>query len=311
LGKNQRAILKICKIKWFPHQPKQIVQRRNTVGYIPSASHCSSIFRADDNVHWHVLFIDTKNGVILSWDCVLHLNGCNTYRGLVQIALATNISNCESTTMAELIEKIPLFPLGIVLFPGSFYPLHIFEEKYKTLVNKCINENTYFGVNLINSDKMFNVGCTAKIAKVLAKFDDGRMDVMISGGRRYSMHSVNEHEKPYYTANVEYFDDIDSTQIDPDLFDECVGMYNKVMEVIYNGEGELFLQHTYAGEANLSFLMAQKAGLTINQKQDILEMRSENQRLKYLHSHLGSVIPKIREAEQIQKVISMDGYFRP
>ncbi|MBX7155367.1 MAG: LON peptidase substrate-binding domain-containing protein [Bacteriodetes bacterium] len=213
--------------------------------------------------------------------------------------------------MAEMIEKIPLFPLSIVLFPGSFYPLHIFEDKYKELINTCIQESTYFGINLVNSNKMFNVGCTAKVAKVLVKFDDGRMDIMISGGRRYALQTLHEQEKTYLTAHVEYFDDNDTTPIDPQLFDECVEMYNKVMEVIYNGEGELFLQHTYAGEANLSFLMAQKAGLQANQKQDLLEMRSENERLTYLHTHLSGVIPRIKEAEQIQKLISMDGYFRP
>lgn len=213
--------------------------------------------------------------------------------------------------MSSITEKIGIFPLGLVMFPGSFLQLHIFEERYKELINFSLNQNSYFGINLVDSSRLHNVGCTARVVEVLNRYDDGRLDIVVAGGRRYVLNQVFEQEKAYYTANVEYFDDNNIGEIDANLFDECVEMYNKIIEVVFHGDGELTLQHSPAGEANLSFLMAQKAGLSLEQKQELLEMRDENQRLTFLHRHMKEILPKIQQAEHIQRVVMSDGYFVP
>ena len=211
--------------------------------------------------------------------------------------------------MTSLTEKIGLFPLNMVLFPASYMPLHIFEDRYKELINTCLVNKTYFGINLVLENNMSRVGATARVVELLHKYDDGRMDVVISGGRRYQLLSVDDKEKSFLTGTVEYFDDNDPALINDNLFDECVTMYNKIVDVVFHGEGELTLQHSAGANSNFSFLMAQKAGLQLQQKQSLLEMRDENSRLEYLFHHLQELLPKINQAEQVQNVIKADGYF--
>jgi Lon protease-like protein len=72
---------------------------------------------------------------------------------------------------------IPLFPLGVVLLPEMILPLHIFEERYKTMIGQCLDQDEEFGIVYFNGKKMEEVGCTARILKVLKRYDDGRMDI--------------------------------------------------------------------------------------------------------------------------------------
>ena len=91
---------------------------------------------------------------------------------------------------------IGIFPLNIVLFPGSSYPLHIFEGRYKQLIGEVVAARGEFGINLVlvEDGKMFQVGCGAKVSEVVRTYDDGKMDIIVSGTERYI---VNE----YFTGN--------------------------------------------------------------------------------------------------------------
>ena len=211
--------------------------------------------------------------------------------------------------MSLATEKIGLFPLNMVLFPTSVIPLHIFEDRYKELINKCLKDRSYFGINLVIESSLSRVGCTARVVEKLHEYDDGKMDIVVSGGRRYHLHSVDEKEQAYLVGHVEYFDDDPPSLLNENLFDECVTMYNKIVEVVFNGDGELALQHSAGSNYNFSFLMAQKAGLQLQQKQALLEMVDENSRLEFLYHHFQDLLPKINQAEQIQTVIKSDGYF--
>ena len=188
-------------------------------------------------------------------------------------------------------------------------PLHIFEDRYKELINTCLEKNIYFGINLVLENNMCRVGCTARVVDVLHRYDDGRMDIVVAGGRRYQTNAVDENENSFLTANVDYFDDNEPQLLNENLFDECVTMYNKIIEVVFHDEGELMLQHAAGVNSNFSFLMAQKAGLQLQQKQSLLEMRDENSRLEFLYRHMQEILPKINQAEQVQSVIKSDGYF--
>ncbi len=104
--------------------------------------------------------------------------------------------------------EIPLFPLNVVLFPGMPLPLHIFEDRYKTMIADCIRENRPFGVVMIEEDsaafgepaKPVVIGCTAEIAQV-QPLDEGRMFIMTVGRERFRIVRL-EYDKPYLVGTV-------------------------------------------------------------------------------------------------------------
>lgn len=206
-------------------------------------------------------------------------------------------------------DKLGLFPLGIVLFPESVIPLHIFEERYKLLINQCYSENTRFGINLMSDEKIHNVGCSAEVSDVMKKYSDGKLDVIAVGDKRYKLNNFTEGQKPYYIGDVEYFED-EETEIDSDLLNKCINFYNQIAHKISTIKVKP-IKYNDLNTLKPSFLIAQKSGLALLQKQQMLEMTSENKRLEFLFNHLSGLFPVIDEAETITKIIKYDGYIKP
>ncbi len=198
--------------------------------------------------------------------------------------------------------------MSIVLFPGSSYPLHIFESRYKTLVNETLEQGSGFGINLVEDGRMSPVGCIAHVEKVVKRYDDGRMDIIVSGTERYTITGYRSGEKPYLMAETDPFDDVD-TDVNYDLLDSTIKLYNQLVESVY-GEAEEPLETTDWVSGGGSFRVAQKAGLDLTVRQNLLEMRSEQERLTVLKEYLEELLPKIREMEKIQSIIRNDGYLR-
>jgi ATP-dependent Lon protease len=201
-----------------------------------------------------------------------------------------------------------LFPLNIVLFPGSSYPLHIFESRYKQLIRESIDTNSEFGINLVESSRMFDVGCRASVTTVFREYDDGRMDIVVTGTERYTVTSSRAGEKLYLVGETEPLTDTEPKP-DPQLLATTVGLYNQLVESVY-GEAEELLKPAEWMWGGASFRMAQKSGLDLVVRQQLLEMRSENERLQFLHTYLTDLVPKVRELEKIQALIRNDGYVR-
>lgn len=203
--------------------------------------------------------------------------------------------------------NIGLFPLSIVLFPNSYYNLHIFEDRYKKLIKDSINNDTFFGINYVYNTKMYDVGCTAKVDKVLKEYEDGKVDIMVKGVERYYLEKFIEGERTYYTGDVKTFDD-GNEYLDSNLAIECIEQFNEMISNIKIASiGTLSM--TSASDKYLSFLIAQKAGFTGLQKQELLEMTSETKRLLFIKNHLKNILPNLKKAEQIDRVIMNDGYF--
>lgn len=207
------------------------------------------------------------------------------------------------------VEKIGLFPLSIVVFPESSLPLHIFEPRYKQLVARSLEDGVVFGINLVDSSKLYPSGCTAEITEIFRRYPDGRMDVAVTGRKRYELRALYEGDEPYYTGMVEYFDDRPE-ELDTALRTTTIDMYNELIRIVYpHSHSELLIEDDVYG--NVSFFMAQKSGLDINNKQQMLEMRSENDRLRMLHTILEATLPELRRKEKIQQIIMNDGYLPP
>jgi ATP-dependent Lon protease len=205
-------------------------------------------------------------------------------------------------------ETIGLLPLSIVLFPGSSYPLHIFESRYKVLVNEVMGQGGDFGINLVEDGRMFPIGCRAHVEKVVKRYDDGRMDIVVSGTERYQITGYRSGEKPYLMADTDPFEDVDS-DFEYDLLSATIALYNQLVESVY-GEAEEPLEAADWVSGGASFRIAQKAGLDLSVRQNLLEMRAEGDRLRFLKDYLDELLPKIREMEKIQSIIRNDGYLR-
>ncbi|MCZ6775803.1 MAG: LON peptidase substrate-binding domain-containing protein [Ignavibacteria bacterium] len=202
-------------------------------------------------------------------------------------------------------EPLPLFPLQVVLFPNSALSLHIFEERYKVLINECVSDNKELGIILVNESKMSEIGCTATVKDVLQKYEDGRLDIVVQGGRRYKLYRYDYDLAPYTVGFVQYLENSDEP-VDPPLAQETIELFNKLVSVVYRQKFEPVPLDIRSDD--LSFLLAQKAGMSLNQRQGLLELVSENKRLQMLRGYFVDVIPKLAQLEEVERIIRSDGY---
>ncbi|NQW30284.1 MAG: LON peptidase substrate-binding domain-containing protein [Ignavibacteria bacterium] len=202
--------------------------------------------------------------------------------------------------------SLGLFPLNLVLFPDTTIPIHIFEPRYIALINECMEFGLEFGINLVEKGRLFPVGCSAKVVNVTDEFDDGRLDIIVQGMRRFNLVNLNETSQTYATGTAEELED-DVELLDGDLLERCSLIYNNVVDLVYGSVGFRFDADTMHDNA-ASFFMAPKSGLSLDQKQALIEMTSENQRLEVLLNHLTEIIPTVRQAETLNRIIRSDGY---
>ncbi len=207
------------------------------------------------------------------------------------------------------IERIPVFPLGVVLFPASRIPLHIFEDRYKRLCLNVLKQKGIFGINFIEDQNMHSVGCAARIAEVTKRYPDGKLDIVTEGVRRYEVIKFEQGEPNELSyAQIQWIDD------DPEIRDEAlavevIGLFNELCEVAYKGTVEMIDASMWKSEPmQPSFAVAQKSGLSPEQRQTLLLVKSENQRLEVLKKHLIDLLPRVRDIELINDLIRNDGY---
>lgn len=202
-------------------------------------------------------------------------------------------------------ETIDLFPLNIALFPDSSLPLHIFEPRYKALINSCFRNRTLFGINLTESGKLCEIGCAASVSDIVKRYSDGRLDIVITGEARFRLKHFKETESGYFTGEIEYLPDISEiTRFN--VVAECVGHYNRIMRTAFPKSSVSVAE--VAAKKYPSYFLAEKSGLSLSQKQLLLESRSENHRLQILSRHFDEIESGALGGEVIRKIIDCDGY---
>lgn len=207
--------------------------------------------------------------------------------------------------VAEVV--IPLFPLGVVLLPEMPLPLHIFEERYKLMIGKCLEEDREFGIVYFDGAQVKNVGCTARILKVMRRYDDGKMDIMTIGEKRFYIREIHE-TKAYLEATIVYFDD-DSTQADTgvgELAEEGIRLLKQV-NLLSGKQGDSFVVDA-SNHKVVSFLISSSEGFTLGEKQEFLEMTSSYERLKKGIKSLRKVIERIKITKEIKNLIGGNGH---
>lgn len=199
--------------------------------------------------------------------------------------------------------RLPLFPLELVLYPHQRLQLHIFEDRYKEMTARCLARNEPFGVVYVNEGKMADVGSMAWIRRVLARYEDGRMDVQVEGRDRFRVLHLY-YQEVYITADVETMDE-PAEPLNSDEKERAITQHMRLLEL----SGQRVRPSIYQHLSDVSFVLAENAGLTTDQKQQVLEMRSENERLSFLTGHFESILPHVQELEQIRRKIKSNGHF--
>jgi ATP-dependent Lon protease len=203
----------------------------------------------------------------------------------------------------DLPERIPLFPLGIVLYPGEPVPLHIFEPRYREMVRVCLDEDLPFGIVHVSEEALAEVGCTARIRRVLTRYDDGRLDIMALGEERFRIVEIHR-DRPYLTAEVEPFGPERAEPVDAVARERVITQHMKLLEMA----GETIRPAVYERARWVSFVVAQNAGLEVDQKQRLLEMRSENERVAFLIGHFRTLLKRVARAQRLRKLSQGDGH---
>jgi len=202
--------------------------------------------------------------------------------------------------------KIPIFPLALVIFPNSKYPLHIFEERYKKLINKCLAEKTGFGIVSRIGESVSEVGVYVDILNVIKIYASGEMDIVIKGKWRFKRINFEMHSDGYYLSDVKKITDKES-DFDYDLFSNLKDRVKEMLKLVNFNLNQSFWDTL--DRSNLkSFKIAEKSGLSILQQQELLILQSENKRLNYLLDHFEKLEEKLEENKMIKEIILGDGY---
>jgi Lon protease-like protein len=197
--------------------------------------------------------------------------------------------------------RIPLFPLDTVLFPGMALPLHIFEDRYREMIGECMTEEKPFGVVRAEQEQMALIGCTAKIVRVLERYQDGRLDILCKGARRFEIEALDE-SRSFLQAEVDFFEDNGDDSTRPQR-EECAalhfetmtlaGMTGSVMHLDLNGP--------------VAFQLADALPSDLGFKQLLLGSRSDADRTEKLRDFYCEVLPKLRGMAQSATMGSHDG----
>lgn len=190
---------------------------------------------------------------------------------------------------------LPLFPLSVVLLPSHELPLHIFEDRYKEMIGGVIREQGEFGVVLAGSSGIAATGCTATVQQVVNEYEDGRMDIMTVGRRRFIVRSLNQ-DLAYLRGEVEFFDDEDSVA-PPDLRRRAASLRAGIEPA----------DDTDPGDPLLSFRLAR--GIEdMMLRQQLLMSRSEQERLRRLVEFLPVYSERVRHGERLRGLAQQNGH---
>src|SRR5438094_380307 len=121
-------------------------------------------------------------------------------------------------------ELLPLFPLDLVLLPHTNLPLHIFEPRYKEMIGDCLRNGWEFGMLAVHDQSVTAFGCTASITKVLERFPDGRMNIIVRGQRRFEISELND-PKSYLRGTPESVHDDPAALPSSDLLERSMALY--------------------------------------------------------------------------------------
>ncbi len=197
--------------------------------------------------------------------------------------------------------EIGLFPLELVLLPSERVPLHIFEDRYKELIGECIAGEAEFGLILEDGDGLRRVGTRTAVLELVHTFDDGRMNVLVEGRRRFRIVQSTEG-RSFRTAEVEPFED-DEGADDSAAAERALEVFRRLVAVAEADE----VDEPEAAGAPLSYQLAARVDFGHELKQELLEIRSERARLDRLTELLERAAEALAREREVRDRASGNG----
>lgn len=207
--------------------------------------------------------------------------------------------------MAEIVERFPLFPLGLVLLPRETVPLHIFDERYKTMIGECLEQEREFGVLWLSDDGLREVGCAAAIPRVLERADDGRLNILSEGTRPFRLLRRVE-ELAYPAGDVELLEDLPPAGADPGAAATARERYADLVDRATDSRPE-----PEDLEELDAYGMAATVDLSHGAKQELLELRDEEARLRRVRELFDLTLARLDYAERAGEIARTNGRARP
>ncbi|MEN7546762.1 LON peptidase substrate-binding domain-containing protein [Rapidithrix thailandica] len=200
---------------------------------------------------------------------------------------------------------LPLFPLNIVVFPQESLHLHIFESRYKQLIQDCIEGEHSFGIPVYFDNKLREYGTEIHVDKIVNTYEDGRMDIVVRGERVFRVINwINPIKNKLYAGGEVEFITLEEDASWPER-EELLAVAEELFELLQLPEQELTNESGF-----LSFRIAHFVGFSLQEEFQLLTYKSEHQRIQVLLKHLSQTLPLIKEWERVRAIAQMNGHFR-
>ena len=200
---------------------------------------------------------------------------------------------------------IPIFPLGIVVYPGEELNLHIFEPRYKELINDCNNSKKMFGIPPVIHNKVAEMGTLVEITEITQVYNNGEMDIKTKGVKVFRILEVIKTlpDKLYSGAIVNYPDNKEKGN--KILLQTVIKAVRKLHNIL-----KINKEFKKPDTTLCSYDIAHHAGLNLEEEYELLQLLHEVQRVEYLKQHILKVLPVVSEMETLKKRIKLNGHFK-
>jgi Lon protease-like protein len=199
-----------------------------------------------------------------------------------------------------MMDELGLFPLGVVLLPTEQLPLHIFEERYKELVDECLERDGEFGLVYADDDGLRDLGTRAHVVEVLTRFEDGRLNILVEGGDRFRLVELTDG-RSFSTGLVTPIEDVDDSA-EAAAVDEALRLFGLLREVT---ESEVDAPERELSQ--LSFALAGKVELPADDKLGLLAETSERLRMELVQELLASAVLTAQRVRRAAERASTNG----
>jgi len=208
----------------------------------------------------------------------------------------------------RLSRDFALFPLGIVALPTESVPLHIFEDRYRRMIDECLladpgSSEAEFGIVWLSDEELKPVGCACEIEEVLERLPDGRMNILARGTRPFRL-VERQDDLPYPAGVVEFLTEPDE-EADPEAARAARELYRELVEQATDRR----LEEDELGELD-AYRMAATVEFGLDAKQQLLELRSENARLRLLALLLRAALKRLELVERAEARARSNGKVR-
>jgi ATP-dependent Lon protease len=200
---------------------------------------------------------------------------------------------------------LPLFPLSLVVFPGEQLRLHIFEERYRQLINECLDEQSSFGIPTVIDQSVVGIATEVSITSIDKRYGSGEIDLTTEGQRRFSVEKFYRvsPDKLYPGGEVIWLsdDDTPSAELQQEIY--------QLLEQLHEALG-IQKQIADTPEDVISYQIGHHIGLNIKQEYELLTKNTELDRLIFIKQHLVGILPVVQETERMKARAKLNGHYK-